>query len=294
MFIIREKPGRIMERNRDHMANLEDLQKVVAALRAPDGCPWDREQTHESLKPCCVEEASEVVSGINILKETGNADNLKEELGDLLLQVVMHAQIAEEEGLFTMEDVIGGITEKMVRRHPHVFGETDDAGKAADLGRTGSGRENICCAEPGQTDHGQIVNRWAEIKKREKAGKEWMDQYLPKAFAEFRDLIDRAEERKFKKEKKYSYFAHRQCEYFPCHKGADPENFNCLFCYCPLYVLGDRCGGNFVYREDGRKVCTNCQFPHRRENYEKVLARYPEILAVMKNEQVPVCSGPNL
>ena len=81
MFIIREKPGRIMERNRDHMANLEDLQKVVAALRAPDGCPWDREQTHESLKPCCVEEAAEVVSGINILKETGNADNLKEELG---------------------------------------------------------------------------------------------------------------------------------------------------------------------------------------------------------------------
>ena len=121
-----------------------------------------------------------------------------------------------------------------------------------------------------------------------------MDQYLPKAFAEFRDLIDRAEERKFKKGKKYSYFAHRQCEYFPCHKGADPENFNCLFCYCPLYVLGDRCGGNFVYREDGRKVCTNCQFPHRRENYEKVLARYPEILAAMKNEQVPVCSGPNL
>ena len=101
-----------------------------------------------------MEEAAEVVSGINILKETGNADNLKEELGDLLLQVVMHAQIAEEEGLFTMEDVIGGITEKMIRRHPHVFGETDDAGKAADLGRTGSGRENICCAEPGQTDHG--------------------------------------------------------------------------------------------------------------------------------------------
>ena len=198
---------------------MEDLQKVVAALRAPDGCPWDREQTHESLKPCCVEEAAEVVSGINILKETGNADNLKEELGDLLLQVVMHAQIAEEEGLFTMEDVIGGITEKMIRRHPHVFGETDDAGKAADLGRTGSGRENICCAEPGQTDHGQIVNSWAEIKKREKAGKEWMDQYLPKAFAEFRDLIDRAEERKFKRKRSIPILRIASVNIFPVIRG---------------------------------------------------------------------------
>ena len=92
----------------------------------------------------------------------------------------------------------------------------------------------------------------------------------------------------------YSFFRHEKCEFFPCHQTEDKENFNSLFCYCPLYVLGDRCGGNFVYREVGRKVCTNCQFPHRRENYEKVLARYPEILAVMKNEQVPVCSGPNL
>lgn len=102
---------------------MEELMQTVAKLRAPQGCPWDRAQTHESLKAACVEEAAEVVCGINILSETGRAQSLMEELGDLLLQVVMHAQIAEEEGLFTMEDVIRGINRKMIRRHPHVFGE---------------------------------------------------------------------------------------------------------------------------------------------------------------------------
>ena len=94
---------------------LNHLVQVIARLRAKDGCPWDREQTHASLKSACVEEAAEVIGGINILESTGNAENLKEELGDLLLQVVMHAQIAEEEGLFALEDVIHGITEKMIR-----------------------------------------------------------------------------------------------------------------------------------------------------------------------------------
>ena len=101
---------------------MEDLERIVALLRAPGGCPWDREQTHGSLKAACVEEAAEVVGGINILEQTGNAENLKEELGDLLLQVVMHAQIAKEEGRFTIDDVIDGLCRKMVRRHPHVFG----------------------------------------------------------------------------------------------------------------------------------------------------------------------------
>ena len=103
------------------MTEFEEFQKVIARLRAPDGCPWDREQSHESLKPACIEEAAEVLCGINILTETGNPDNLKEELGDLLLQIVMHAQIAEEEGLFTMDDVVRGVREKMIRRHPHVL-----------------------------------------------------------------------------------------------------------------------------------------------------------------------------
>ena len=92
------------------MKEFDRLKEIMARLRSKDGCPWDREQTHMSLKPACMEEAAEVVCGINILEATGNADNLKEELGDLLLQVVLHAQIAEEEGLFTLEDVCRGIS----------------------------------------------------------------------------------------------------------------------------------------------------------------------------------------
>lgn len=80
---------------------------------------------------------------------------------------------------------------------------------------------------------------------------------------------------------RYSFFTNRQCEYFPCHQNADPEDFNCLFCYCPLYVLGNRCGGAFSYTESGRKDCAGCTFPHKRENYPAVLARYPEIAALI-------------
>ena len=83
-------------------------------------------------------------------------------------------------------------------------------------------------------------------------------------------------------EKHYSFFQNRECEYFPCHKGADPETFNCLFCYCPLYALGRKCGGNFRYNEKGFKDCMNCCFPHRKENYEKVIGRYGEIIDMVK------------
>ena len=81
--------------------------------------------------------------------------------------------------------------------------------------------------------------------------------------------------------KHYAYFCNRECEYFPCHKGADPENFNCLFCYCPLYVLGDRCGGKFAYLPNGYKDCSRCLFPHLRENYGVITERYGEILAAI-------------
>lgn len=84
------------------------------------------------------------------------------------------------------------------------------------------------------------------------------------------------------KDKHYAFFSNRECEYFPCHPGADPENFNCLFCYCPLYMLGDRCGGSFVILENGGKDCSGCLVPHRRENYGKITARYEEIVASMK------------
>ena len=84
-------------------------------------------------------------------------------------------------------------------------------------------------------------------------------------------------------EKHYSFFQNRECEYFPCHKDADPETFNCLFCYCPLYALGRKCGGNFRYNEKGFKDCTNCSFPHRKDNYEKVIGRYGEIIELVKH-----------
>lgn len=83
-------------------------------------------------------------------------------------------------------------------------------------------------------------------------------------------------------EKHYSFFQNRECEYFPCHKGADPENFNCLFCYCPLYALGKKCGGNFKYNENGFKDCTNCAFPHLKSSYDKVIARYGDIIDLVK------------
>ena len=82
----------------------------------------------------------------------------------------------------------------------------------------------------------------------------------------------------------YEFFQNRQCEYFPCHGGADAENFNCLFCYCPLYALGDRCGGSFTYTEGGIKDCSACLRPHRRENYSKIVGAMPEILELAKKK----------
>lgn len=84
--------------------------------------------------------------------------------------------------------------------------------------------------------------------------------------------------------KNYQYFSHKNCEFFPCHPGADPDNFNCLFCWCPLYTLGPDCGGNFRYNERGLKDCTGCLFPHRRENYPMISARYQDIVNAMKKK----------
>lgn len=82
----------------------------------------------------------------------------------------------------------------------------------------------------------------------------------------------------------YDFFQNRDCPYFPCHEGADPEKFSCLFCYCPLYALGDRCGGNFKYLENGIKDCSSCLKPHRRENYGKILEKMPKILELAKRK----------
>ncbi len=81
----------------------------------------------------------------------------------------------------------------------------------------------------------------------------------------------------------YKFFQHKECEFFPCHKVKDPENFNCLFCYCPLYALGDKCGGNFSYNEKGFKDCTDCALPHTRNNYEYIISKYNEIIEIVKS-----------
>lgn len=98
--------------------NLEELIAVIAKLRAPDGCPWDRAQTHSSLRPNMIEEAYEAVDAI----DDNDMAHLREELGDVLLQVVLHSQIASENGDFTIEDVAKELKEKLIHRHPHVFG----------------------------------------------------------------------------------------------------------------------------------------------------------------------------
>ena len=153
-------------------SQIDRLKQIVETLRSENGCPWDKAQTHASLKPGCIEEAAEVIGGINILEETGDAENLKEELGDLLLQVMFHSVIAEEEGLFTFEDVAKAVADKMERRHPHVFTDVKFENEE------------------------ELHAAWAEIKRQEKEGKEWHADYLPGAFKEAHELIDRAQERK--------------------------------------------------------------------------------------------------
>ena len=121
---------------------IERLLEVMRRLRGPDGCPWDREQTIESLKSNLIEETYEVVDAM----DSGDRSELKEELGDLLLQVVFQAQIADEEGAFSFDDVAGAIAGKLVRRHPHVFGD----------------------AQADTPD--EVIRNWEKIKKTEKGG----------------------------------------------------------------------------------------------------------------------------
>ncbi len=108
-----------MKIDSEAMSTFQGLRAIVAALRAPDGCPWDRIQTHRSLAPYLLEEAHEALEAL----QEGQPQRLCEELGDLLLEVLLQVQIAEELGEFTLADVISGVADKLVRRHPHVFGD---------------------------------------------------------------------------------------------------------------------------------------------------------------------------
>ncbi len=127
------------------VSELQRLIEIMAHLRSPEGCPWDQEQTHKSLTRCLVEEVSETLEAI----DEQDMVLLEEELGDLLLQVIFHAQIAQENGSFTMEDVARGICDKLIRRHPHVFGDEKGSIQEAD----------------------QVVDRWEQVKAEEKKQK---------------------------------------------------------------------------------------------------------------------------
>ncbi len=133
---------------------LQEFLNIMERLRAKDGCPWDREQTHHSLRPCMMEEAAELIASIRIYEETGNYENMIEELGDILLQVVMHSVIAKEENHFTFNDVVNEVAKKMVYRHPNVFAN-----------------ETINSSD-------EQLKRWEELKKKEKEGKEWLTSPL--------------------------------------------------------------------------------------------------------------------
>ncbi|NLG10362.1 MAG: nucleoside triphosphate pyrophosphohydrolase [Coriobacteriaceae bacterium] len=141
-------------------SKLERFAALVAALRAPDGCPWDREQTHQSIASHMIEETYEAVAAI----ERGDIANLREELGDMLLQIVLQSQIAKESGEFTFADVVDDIDAKIVRRHPHVFG--DEAAFAA----ARFSKEQIAQIQQAQTA-GEVINLWDQIKLHEKAMK---------------------------------------------------------------------------------------------------------------------------
>jgi MazG family protein len=153
------------------------LQKVVHDLRSPGGCPWDREQTHRSLLPNLIEEAYEVLEAI----QNDDTEHMCEELGDLLLQVVLHGEIASETGAFDLDRIAHGIAEKLIRRHPHVYGESDVADTAGVLRQW----DEIKQAEKGDAPRGffdgvssalPALSRAAKLqKKAAKVGFDWPD-----------------------------------------------------------------------------------------------------------------------
>ena len=158
--------------------DMEDLLRVMELLRAPGGCPWDRAQTHQSIRQNMLEEAYETAEAI----DRGDMDNLKEELGDVLLQVVFHARIAQEAGCFDFSDVVDGVCKKLVFRHPHVFGETEagdlekslhtwDAQKRAEKGQrtAADALDSVARALPALTRAGKLQD------KASKAGFDWRE-----------------------------------------------------------------------------------------------------------------------
>jgi MazG family protein len=150
------------------MTEFERLRDIVARLRSPEGCPWDREQTNASLVPALLEEAYEVAGAVYAQDDA----NLREELGDLLLLIVMHAQIASEEKRFDVDEIVREVSEKLIRRHPHVFGAVGAGVSPADIDAADTAAT---------TDAQAVVRQWEAIKREEKKGDVHYLASLPKA-----------------------------------------------------------------------------------------------------------------
>ena len=154
--------------------NLEELIDVVAKLRAPDGCPWDREQTHTSLRPNMLEEAYEAVDAI----DENDMAHLREELGDVLLQVLLHSQIASESNEFTLDDVAKELKEKLIHRHPHVFGtakinNADDVLKTWDKLKSEEKTERKSAMDGLSRSQAALISAQKISKRAVKTGFEW-------------------------------------------------------------------------------------------------------------------------
>ena len=157
--------------------NLEELIDVVAKLRAPDGCPWDREQTHTSLRPNMLEEAYEAVDAI----DENDMAHLREELGDVLLQVLLHSQIASESNEFTLDDVAKELKEKLIHRHPHVFGtakinNADDVIKTWDKLKSEEKTERKSAMDGLSRSQAALISAQKISKRAVKTGFEWPNE----------------------------------------------------------------------------------------------------------------------
>lgn len=182
---------------------IDELLEIMATLRGPKGCPWDREQTHETLRPYVVEEAYELVEAV----DSGENGEIREELGDLLLQIVFHSQIAAEEGNFNFDDVVRGINDKLLRRHPHVFGDEQAADEAAALKNWERIKEETEGKKKTKRHPGTPILHRA-LRMQEKAvslGFEWEEtsqlfEKLLEEIDEIREAVDRGNRRKIMEE----------------------------------------------------------------------------------------------
>jgi tetrapyrrole methylase family protein/MazG family protein len=254
----------------DAVGGFEAFQETIAHLRAPEGCPWDREQTHASLRNTLLEEAYEVLTAI----DEDDMEALKEELGDLLLNVMLQAQIATEAEEFRMSDVIAAINAKLIRRHPHVFGPSTGSGQAVTV-----------------KDSSEVIANWNEIKKKEKADKGVKDASvldgiapaLP-ALAQAQKMAHRAERAGFKWDNHEARLAKVQEEIEEIVTAKDPahraEEFGDL-----CFTIADWADGYGIDIETAAREA-NLKFARRFRKLEGIVRRRGLELGNMSQEEM--------